>query len=1386
MHFAKNMFWKLVLIVLISIPFLSKSETGNKIQFVPIDQELSQNTVTCILQDTNGFLWVGTRSGLNKYDGVNMVIYDHDLMDPTSLPNSYIRAVYQDRDSVLWIGTYEGGLSRYNEKTDSFESFVYEPENYASINSNYVTAIFEDHLGELWVGTTYGGLNKFDRSTEKFTHFKYNQDDPFSVSANHITGIIEDNDGNLWVSTWGGGLNLFDRNSARFIRYVSDPNDPNTLSSNVIRNVSKGKNGDLWISTQEGLDRMYYAKTGRYTIDRIQINSKKVGRNVKVALSALEDSKGRIWMGTENGGVVLLKRNGEIIDHFEYDPINEYGLKSNSIWSLFEDKDSIVWVGTFNRGLFKADPHYKKFKHVKQNPFSGNSLSHSSVSCFAEDKSGNVWIGTDGGGLNYWDRKSNKYTHFNTSMNTSAGLGSDAVLSLLVDSNDNLWVGTWEGGVYVRRHGSNSFEPFNVEGFDTKNKRPPTVFSMIEDEEGSIWIAAFREGLYIYNPSTEKARKFVHLESNLNCLTNNLVKHLKMDSRSDVWVATEGGGIIRCTKQNGGIQFTPYLVQKDKPSSLSGSMVTFVQEDSRGRIWVGTSQGLNLYNQELDNFTRYDTRHGLPNDVIYGIEEDDNEQLWISTNKGLARVDLDFNEVRNYETSDGIQSREFYAQSCAKLKSGELLFGGINGFNIFYPEEISNNTSNPQAYIKDFKISNQSIKPGPGSVLGRNIANTKSIELTHDQNDFSFEFAVLSFSQSEKNIYTYQLENYERGWQYAGNRRNAFYTNVPPGRYVFSVKGTNNDGMWSDKVASVNIQILPAWYNTYWAYSIYIIIVTAILVWGIQTIVNRERLQTKLKMEHIELSKMQELDEMKSRFFANISHEFRSPLTLILGPLKEMFEGHFRGNPKEQYALMIRNAESLLNQINQLLDLSKLESGNMRLEAARQDVVVFLKPVLHSFNSLADRKFIRYKIDLPKQEIQAYFEKDKMEKIVVNLLSNAFKYTPDFGKIIFKVEQTEHELVMSIADNGVGIPEDEVDYIFNRYYRVNDKKIRKNKGTGIGLSLTKELVELHKGQIELVSEEDSGTTFRVILPLGKEHLDSSEVLDQSVDYQFERQGLYELDEKIELNDSSNETTFTKEEDNRPLIVLVEDNPDIRDYIKLILEEEYKILEASNGARGVDLAQHNIPDLIITDIMMPEMDGYELCKIIKSDFKTSHIPVIALTAKASNESALEGFEKGVDYYITKPFNPKMLILRIRNIINTTDQIKKNLLNKELEIAPTDVKIASRDENFLKEAIKIVEDNMSNSDFYVDDLGRELGLSRMQLYRKLKGLIGQSANEFVRSIRLKRAAQLIRQKHLTISEITYEVGFNDLQYFRDCFKKQFGVNPSEYLGQLSPNS
>lgn len=1343
------------------------------LQFLPVEAKLSQNTAASVLQDKNGFLWIGTRNGLNRYDGINTFEYYHDEQDSSTLSNNYIRVLYEGGQGEIWIGTDGGGLCKYNEFSDSFIRIGADGTP-NSISTHSIYSIYEDKDGSLWVGTQNSGLFRYDFENGEFQNYRKNSDDPFSISSNYITGIARDKSNNLWIGTWSG-LNLFDTNTKRFIRYMHN-GQSESVSADVIRCLHMDASGDIFIGTNNGLDKLVYKESGRFVFEHITLGAP--GHN-KVVLCMLTDSNNQLWVGSENQGIFILDvAKGKVRQHVN-NPKYEYSIKNNSVWSLYEDNTGIIWIGTFNKGLYKVDDHLRKFRSYKHSRYYENSPSGNSVSSFIEDKSGNVWIGTDGGGLDHWNRRTNIFKHYNASLGYQI---KDEVLSLMLDSKETLWVGTWYGGIVTKARNSNRFVPFPLKHAMLGEPGRENIFAILEDSQKRIWMAIYREGLLMYDTKTNDFHGFQYEEWDDKTISSNFVRCLMEDNDGTLWVGTEGGGLNHMREKDGKFVFDRYLNIPNNPNSICSNSVLTIVKGANQDLWLGTTAGLANFDKKTGDWIKYGKREGLPDEVIYGIQLDAEDNVWFSSNRGLSKLDPMTKELRNYDQSDGLQSMEFFKNSSYKLSTGELLFGGVEGFNVFYPSLIKDNEDNPQVYLVDFKVSNESVSPGSDSPISEPLMKARDIELGHDQNDFSFEFALLNFSQSSRNEYAYQLVNYDHEWQEAGTRREAYYTNVPPGNYTFRVRGTTNDGRWSPLEASINISVARAWYSSYFAYLIYIIAVLGSLIWAFRAMVNRERLQTQLQLEHMELSKMHELDEMKSSFFANISHEFRSPLTLILGPLKVMKEKGILQFTQDQVDLMIRNAESLLNLINQLLELSKLESGKMRLEVVEDDICQFLKPVIHSFSSLANQKFINYKVVLPKNKVMLYFDKDKMEKIVVNLISNALKFTSDFGSIRVQLEDFDREVVISVRDTGAGIPKDEIGFVFNRYYRVKSSNAKsKSKGTGIGLSLTKELVEIHDGRIYVESEQGKGSVFKVHLKKGMDHFDTEDIVEsQQAEYLFDKREFEQLDSKVRKQTISDTLdNFEDQMSKLPIVLVIEDNEDIRSYVRQILESEYRIIESGNGREGLEIAFEKIPDLIISDVMIPDLDGFEVCKKVKADVRTSHIPVVLLTAKASNDSAVEGFEVGADYYITKPFNPKLLSLRVRNALNIKNQIKEQLLNKEsFNLEPSHVKIDSKDQDFINKAIAIVEENMANSDFYVDDLGKELGMSRMQLYRKLKGLINQSANEFVRSIRLKRAAQLISQDKLTISEITYQVGFNDLQYFRDCFKKQFGVNPSEY--------
>lgn len=1377
-----------------------------KVYFYPVTKGLSQHTVTSIIQDEKGFLWIGTRHGLNRFDGLKYKVYQHIAEDSTTISNSTIQCLLEDDSGDIWVGTYGGGLNYYDYDTGEFTVYRHEKDNPKSLSDDFVTALHQDFEGRLWIGTQNGGLNVLDTKTNSFTRYTANQLDKNSLTNNSITAITQDVNGNMWIGTYGGGLNLFDPNRERFIAFTQE--NTASLRSNVVRVLFKNPEGHLYVGTHSGFQELKY-KNGEYFFQAPLLKERSLKNklaSVRV-LSITQDLDNQIWIGTENEGLICLDISKGEAEHYQHSDGNSRGLTNNSIWSLSTSRTGIVWIGTYSQGLFKVDPYHEKFDGLYRSSLSNKDLSHNVVSSFAEAKNGDLWIGTDGGGLNYFDRDKQEFTHYKHDPNDPGSLSNNAVVSVVMDGQENLWVGTWEGGVSLKPKGKDYFKRLTHKSGEPNCVSGNDIYKLYKDSKGRIWVGVFRYGLDMYDPETERFYHYKEKSKMLKGLSNDQIRAIQEDFKGDIWVGTEGGGLNRLTLNADRSIATNRYYRKEKgdKTGLTNNTIIYLYEDSDNILWVGTEGGgVHWYDRAKDRFMQLPGNERLKNNVIYCIVEDDNKKLWMSTNNGLASYDKTTNEVKLYNESDGLQSTEFYKSAGYRTSDGYLLFGGIQGFNMFRPNTVIRNPHPPEVYITKVHLSNKELSEKEKEVLSinfqmveedentnSNILNSRtkeiqSIELGYEQNDLSFEFAALNFSQPDKNQYAVKLHNYDGDWQYIQSRTEAFYTNVPPGEYVFSVKASNNDGVWNDAGASIALSIAKPWYGTYWAYSVYAMAVLGLLLWARRSIIAKERLQAQLKLEHVELTKMQELDQLKSRFFANISHEFRTPLTLIISPLKSLYLDETKHGYKKQIRTMIRNSERLLRLINQILDLSQLESGSMKLRASKQDIVAFLKPIVFSLSSYADRQYITYKTNFPEKPVELFFERDKLEKVFTNLLSNAVKYTPEFGEVQVKLSVEQDTFQVIISDTGIGIPEDQLDFIFNRFYRAHEQD--RPKGTGIGLALTKELVELHRGNISVKSKVGIGTTFAVTFPLGQTHLKDEEIVDLSEVEDFSdateiyEEDVFESYAGVRQSPSSREEKVETNGYDTPVVLIAEDNPEMCAFISDFLETNYQVLTCENGKKALDLAKEQIPDIIISDVMMPIMDGYQLCKALKVDEKTSHIPIILLTAKASDESTEYGFELGANYYVTKPFNPKLLALRVKNILESRQRFKEQVLNnKTINLEPKPVTISSADEGFIKKAMSFIEENIDNSDLQVEDLCQHVGMSKIQLYRKLKGLIGQSANEFIRTIRLKRAAQLLKQQNLTVAEVTYQVGFNDLPYFRKCFKKQYGMTPSSFAQQ-----
>ncbi|MCK5146260.1 response regulator [bacterium] len=1361
-----------------------------------LDQGLSQGYVNCIIQDSRGFMWFGTGDGLNRYDGYDFKIHRHDPFDPFSISANFINSIFQDRSGIIWIGTQSGGLNRYDPATGCFTCFQHDPENPKSISNNMIFGICEDpdEPGVLWIGTNRGlnrvklNGNEADQPDQtEFIHFFHESDDSCSLSSNYIRSILTDRKGNLWVGTWEG-LNVLDRQTGRFRCFRFD--------NNQITALHEDHKGKIWIGTYSGGLYCYNPETGKFIHYRHSARSGSLCSNM--VLSILEDFSGQLWVGTSNGLDAFNERTGSFIHH-RHDPANPRSLSHNEILSLWQSPSGAMWAGTNTGGTNRFHPAKNSFHHVSANSSQGISLSHNSVYSFYESPAepGIIWIGTGGGVLHRFDMLRKTMSYYPIYSEKHALLYSIYIYAITSAPSGRFWIASTDGFKGFDRQ-SGRFTHYVHDPDDPgsmSDVRLAKSFCMDEDMPEAFWVGYDYSGLSRFNIKYESFDYFIHDPANPGSIGSNEITCIIKSRDSGLWVGTKSGLNFYDKRNN---HFTRFSNDPENSNSLSCDYIKSLYEDESGVLWAGTyGGGLNKIEQMdslIVKFTHYLERDGLSNNVVYGILKEDRGRLWLSTNRGLSRFDPETETFRNFDSRDGLQSNEFNTGAYFKTAGGKLFFGGINGFNWFHPDSIRDNLHVPPVVFTDFQLFNESVMHGVDSPLKTPVSSVRDIKLSHKQNVFSFQFAALDYTESDKNLYAYKLEGFEDHWNEIGTRRFVTFTNLPAGDYTLRVRGSNNAGVWNSEGAAMRILITPPWWRTIWAYLLYMLAVIGIIALVFRFQLYRERMKSQIRLERIEAEKLQELDRMKSSFFANISHEFRTPLTLILGSAERLLHGNFKGTLKDQSSRITRNARRLLTLVNEILDLSRLEAGKLKLQASCGDIIPMLKGLLFSFDSLTRSRGIRLIFNSEYESLLIQYDPLQIEKIFSNLLSNAVKFTPDNGQVFMTVSVNEH-VEITVQDSGPGIGKAHLPYIFNRFYQVDEAFGSEHRGTGIGLALTRELVKLHGGEIRVESEIDKGAAFTVRLPFSEaltppflhpkgvrkdvapdnEHISTTGVKD------IAGTSLQKMQSTSPPSGGTKEgvETAQSEDENIPILLIVEDSADMRTYIREILEDDFRITETADGIEGFNAAVDLIPDLIISDIMMPKMDGYKLCEKLKSDERTSHIPVILLTAKSSGESKIEGLTLGADDYLVKPFNSTELQVRVRNLIEQRRKLRERFA-RQMVLHQHDMDVPAPDEAFIARIIELLESRMEDANLSVEWFSNEMGFSRSQFYRKMLAVTGKTPSQFITVIRLKRAADLLKQGQCTVSEIAYQTGFSSPSYFHKCFRDHYGMTPTKYAG------
>jgi signal transduction histidine kinase/ligand-binding sensor domain-containing protein/DNA-binding response OmpR family regulator len=1338
---------KVILLIGISLCYLFCFAQNESLLFKRIDSGdgLSKNTISSIIQDTDNFIWIGTSNGLNRFDGIEFKVFKHNPSDASSIPSNEIKCVFQSKFGDIWIGTQSGGVFKYLPSKDKFKEFSFFLSQKSKTGS--INAVVEHKNGDIWMVSDDAIMQ---HSKDKFLIYEPNY-------VKQIRTLVEKSATELWV-VCNKAIYLFDTEKKQIIKDQKISFEDNT----EIRFINKTSEGKWLIGTS----------TGAYLYTQNKLAKITSLQNIRVNCMAT-DLKGNSWLGT-NAGLFQFNKNFSSFNHFTYDPTNFNSISSNDITTLLINRTGILFVGTNFSGLNICNTNKNNFQKftLQSDKFQTSTLNN--IKAIAQDENGGFMIGSADLGL-YFAKNLNSTSQSNFKII----IPNLHVLTVYKSTDHHYWVGSIDPNRGIIKINKEGKLIYNYSNFINQKYKLSTTrgYCFLQTGPREMWVGTNGDGLFrilLDELSVPLSVDRISTKGDAKkTLSSDQILCLQMVNNK-LWIGTKNGLNILDVKTR---YVKKIFHQPNNNQSIASDKINNIFKDSSHKLWVGTAGGgLNLFIKDSLGkalFKRYTETEGLSNNIVLGISEDHHKNLWISTSYGLNRLSMATGKFNNYYFDDGLSSSEFRHNAVYKDQKGLMYFGTIKGITILDPSNIKEDLFPPSVKIIDFTLFNKKVKidePINGRVVfTKDLRNNSSIILSYKENIFGFRFSALHFASPKFNKYKYRLAGFNEDWIDTDvNERGATYTNLPAGDYTFQVKASNQYNIWS-KPISVNVRILPAPWVTWWAKLIYLSIFFSLVLLAYKIFQTRQSYKTQLAFEKNQQEIIKQVNKSKLNFFTNISHEFRTPLTLILSPLAKIInEEEKTSSYYNIHHVIYRNAERLYHLIEQLMDFRELEDGIMKFNPQHADIVMCIANTVKSFENYAQQQKIQLIFTSLEKEIKMDFDKQKVENMIYNLLSNAFNFTPENGYIEVIVSSNLNEVNIEVFDNGKIITAKEQDKVFEKYYTVpGDKPITK-KGIGIGLALTKELVELHDGYIALTSEEGIGTSFKITMPL-----------HQTGDYRFNPNSEFLDISSIDLEKTPEIAPYTTTE--KPVVVVIEDFIDLREFIRESLSKNYVVYTADNGKDGLQLVEDVLPDLVVSDIVMPQLDGLSVCYRIKSNALTAHIPVLLLTDRTSVEDTINGVKTGADDYVPKPFNMDLLIAKCQNLILIRRKLSE-IFRAQMSEPTSEIEAISYNE-FTAKAIKLIEDNLSDTELGIDFLTDNLHMSRAQLYRKFKALSNQTVKEFIRLVRLKNAAILILENKLNISEICYETGFSSHSYFSKCFKETYGVTPKNYAVEHS---